>query len=253
MNKSPRAQPNKRAMSAKAHPKKQLPKQRKSKKVHHQSKRTVMVSQYSNGRVVPGVAPTFYSAPNKADYIQSLQHAKDMAELQTQETVNEVAGILASNQYIPKMVLSGDLKQAQANTRAFYRKVLRLIPGLLESFNMYELNAKSIIPVIRSQFEQHGVITSPQVMDSLRWEAEVQFADIVRLYYTESHVFGTLFPDLHFAMLPKLPAAALPESYDPVMTKIEYESSPFLQNFLDPSIEQRKLREASQSPGYTHV
>ena len=205
----------------------------------------------SYGRHVPGDSAAFIAPSDRSSLLSAQQHSRDIAQLQTREDLNMSSRILAPNTYVPKMVISGDLAQAQAHTRSFYRKILRMLPALTVQYSLHELSPRNLVPVIRSHFQKHGTVTSHELIDSLRWEAEVEFSDIVRMYYTQTHTFSTLFPDLHYALLPKLPAAAAPEGYDPVIANLEHNSSPFLEAFLDPSTTQRKLRE--DKTNYQHI
>lgn len=192
------------------------------------------------GRIVPGANPSF--VPDANAQVLAAEHGRDLAHLQTREDVNLASKILEPNTYIPTMVLSSNLDQAKAHTRSFYRKILRMLPALTRQYALQELPRRSIVSVIRGHFEKHGKVTSPQVMDSLRWEGEVEFCDIVRMFHTQTNVWSMLFPDMHHAMLPQLPAAAAPDGYDPVSLYIKHQSSPFLQEFVDPDVVQRALR-----------
>jgi hypothetical protein len=226
-------------------PKKQQ--KRNIKKIQKMPKRKM-----TDGRAVPGGSAAFLSPTDRSSLVLEAQHSRDITALQTYEDVNLNSRIISPNTYIPKMVLSGDLPQAQAHTRAFYRKILRMLPALTVQYSMHELHPRLLVPVIRSHFEKHGKVTSPQIVDALRWEAEVEFSDIVRMFYTQTNTFSTLFPDLHYAMLPKLPSAAAPKGYDPVLTQLEHNSSTFLEDFLDPMAGQRKLREERAVP-FHHI
>lgn len=230
--------------AAKKAPKKAIQKKRTSKKS------TLKTTTKRTMATIPGYSPNM-PAPSP-ESISAQQHSRDISQLQTYEDLKLSSRILSPNTYVPQMILSGDLAQAQTHTRSFYRKILRMLPALTTQYSMQELNPRALVPVIRSHFEKHGKVTSPQVMDSLRWEAEIEFADIVRMFYTQTNTFSTLFPDLHFAMLPKLPAAAAPKGYDPVVSNLEQNSTPFLEAFLDPMTTQRQLRSERAVP-YHHV
>ncbi len=89
---------------------------------------------------------------------------------------------------------------------------------------MYEIPPQQAVRSIRSYFEKHkGVVTDAAVMDKLRWQGEVIFSDLIRLYFTYSHVMALIFPTPEY--LPPLPATAAAATSAPP-------SSEFLDEFL---------------------
>lgn len=214
------------------------------KSVHTHQKRKV------SQRTLPGANALL--ADRTPLHLAHQEHGRDISKLQTHEDQYLLSSILEPNTYIPKMILSNNLPQAQAHTRSFYRKILRILPALCKQYGMLELNPRELVPVIRAHFKKHGNVTSPQVMDALRWEAEVEFSDVVRMFFTQSNAFSALFPDMHHASLPKLPtAAAHKDTQAEAMAIFVENSSPFLQQFIDPSIPNREQR--AKLPSYNNV
>eukprot|EP00461_Guttulinopsis_vulgaris_P002059 UN02060 len=204
-------------------------------------------------RTLPGAIPLLHpSVQQIPSVVASKQHGRDISALQTHEDQYLLSSVLEPNTYVPKMVLSNNLDQAKAHTRSLYRKVLRILPALCKQYEMMELHPKELVPVIRAHFKKHGEVTSYQVMDALRWEAEVEFSDVVRMFHTQTNVFSMLFPDMHHAGLPRLPpAAAAVGTIAQDQLELQHNATSFLQTFLDPSLPTRQARE--RLPQYHNV
>lgn len=177
-----------------------------------------------------------------AAFVDAIQvRERDVAKLQS------LTGLLHMNiaanlqDYAPHMILSKSLPEAQFYTRAFYRKIIRLIPTLLKNYTMNEISpteASRLVKVLFREVETQDYET----MDNMRWDGEVVFTDAVRMYLTQSHVISILYRDRNPTLLPTLPVAALPPSSDPDLVEIMSDPSDFLATFLDPTEAERKVR-----------
>lgn len=147
-----------------------------------------------------------------------VHYERPIHSLQVTEMMNAVHEFSTSVEAPSELRLSTSLDDAKFQNRRFYRKVIRLIPRLLLQYDMYEIPPSQAIRSLRSHFKKHHGIEDVAVLDKLRWHGEVVLADLVRLYFTHSHVQQLVNPNVN--TLPDLP------------TKEKSSESPFLADFF---------------------
>lgn len=179
----------------------------------------------AGSQVVQGDASEFYKT--RPSLYQTTAHKEEMQKL---SRVDE---------FISELTLSTDYEDAKRKSRALYRRILRRLPTILLTYELQEVPPMDAIRSVRSYFMKHAGVTDPAVIDHLRWMGEVMLADIVRCYFTYSHVHNLVFPKQEY--LPPLPETASPSVVKP--------ETPFLEEFFSqdtPSIRRAK----AQSQGF---
>merc|ERR1712066_459551 len=74
-----------------------------------------------------------------------------------------------------KQIHSQNLEEARRNVRSLYRSYIRSVPYIMTTFKVAKLTEKQLYSVIREEFNKHGNVTDPRVVDMLVTKAKSNF------------------------------------------------------------------------------
>mmetsp|Transcript_9625 Transcript_9625/g.14022 ORF Transcript_9625/g.14022 Transcript_9625/m.14022 type:complete len:180 (-) Transcript_9625:104-643(-) len=123
--------------------------------------------------------------------------------------------------------LSNDPAVVRRNVMNLYRRMVRNMPGLIQTYEIHQISSREAIDCIRkSMWEPYLGVTNAFLADRLRYQGDVVLNEALNLFFTKAHVAKFMFkPEL--THLHDAPPRALDNNT--VATK---DQSSFLSDFL---------------------
>merc|ERR1711978_675717 len=81
-----------------------------------------------------------------------------------------------------KQIHSQNLEEARRNVRSLYRSYIRSVPYIMTTFKVAKLTEKQLYSVIREEFNKHGNVTDPRVVDLLVIKGKIELQEQVELW-----------------------------------------------------------------------
>jgi len=113
-------------------------------------------------------------------------------------------------------VSSKSLSEARYHVIRLYRSICRSVPFILHEYDLVNANRRTAMQLIGNEFRKNADIRDPHIIDIMRFKAEMEFDETIRLHKTSHHVAALVYP---------------PDKL-PIRDRTNRNHSPFLQNFF---------------------
>ena len=88
-----------------------------------------------------------------------------------------------------RAINNATLEEARYESRMLYKRFLRAVPSIMETYKMTDITEKKIYEYIRSEWEATSNVRDPRVVDVLLLKGKQELQELVMHYQQQSHVY----------------------------------------------------------------
>jgi hypothetical protein len=84
---------------------------------------------------------------------------------------------------------SRSIGEARKKVINVYRRIARMLPSVLKRYEIYDVPVPKARSNLAKHFRKYADVAEPQVIDTLRFKAEMDMYEALAMFKTRSHVY----------------------------------------------------------------